>query len=95
MSQVSVLQRRQSVRLLEPGRPADVVEVFFLTETLGPRSVTLPLASYRPALPEELADNPRYQMRPVDQAALDAERKAIQEEIERVVRTPPETFELP
>ena len=32
---------------------------------------------------------------PIDQAAQAAERKAIQEEIEREARTPSETFELP
>lgn len=95
MPQVTVLQRRRSLQPLQPGVPTEIVEVTFMSDAVGPRSLTLPLASYRDATPEELAANPRYHVLPVDQAALDTEKTAIQEEIQRAAVAPPETFELP
>jgi hypothetical protein len=95
VAKVTVLQRRHTVQLLEAGQPATVVEVTFMSDAVGPRSLTLPLGSYRNATPEERAANPRYHVLPVDQAAVDAEKTAIQEEIQRAAVAPAETFELP
>lgn len=95
MPRVSVLSRQQTVRFPEPGRAEEVIEVTYVSDALGIRFVALPLSSYRTATPEEMVANPRYQVLPVDPAAQDAEKKAIQEDLERAATTVPESFELP
>jgi hypothetical protein len=95
MAQVTILQRDTYVQYPAPGEVVDVVEVTFSSDLYGPATVALPIASYRPATPDELAANPRYRMLPVDAQAEEAERKAIQEAIQRQSAGPTHSFELP
>jgi len=92
---VTILRREQTVHYPAPRQAEEVVAVTFVTEAHGPRSVTFPLESYRPATPEELAGQPRYRMVPVDKAAADAERKAIEDAIAAEAAQPPDSFDVP
>jgi len=95
MPRVTILRREPTVLFPRPGQAEDAVAVVFVTDAHGIGSVNLPVESYRPALPEELLDNPRYPMRPVDQAALDAERKAVNEAIGRKAAGDADSFDVP
>jgi len=95
MPRVTILQREQTVRFPGARQAEDVVEVSFVSDAWGVRSVILPLESYRPAAPDELAANRRYHMVPVDKAAEDAERKAIQEALEQQGAGAPTSFDVP
>jgi len=95
MPRVTILRRELTVHYPAPRQAEEVVAVTFVTDAHGVGSVNLPLESYRPATPEELADQPRYRMVPVDPSAEGAERKAIQEAIERETAQPPASFDVP
>ena len=94
MPLVTVFRRQSTARLTEAGSFEEQAEVVFSTPALSPRSVYLPLTSYRPATPDELAANPRYTLVPVDQPAQEAERNAIQQAIHEEAVSPPLTFDL-
>jgi len=95
MPRVTILRRDQSVRFTGARQAEDVVEVAFVSDAYGVRSVTLPLESYRPATDDELVKRPRYRMVPVDKAADGAERKAIEEALQREAAGEPSSFDVP
>jgi len=95
MAQVSILSRSQAIRSLAPGQSEVVVAVTYATDLFLPRTVYLPLASYREATPDELAANPGLAMVPVDQAAQNAELAAIRQDYDRARAVTPPIFELP
>jgi len=95
MPKVTILRREQTVHYPAPRQAVEVVAVTFVTDALGVRSVALPVESYRPATVEELAANLRYRMVPVDKAAVDAERKAIEDAIAAEAAQPPDSFDVP
>lgn len=95
MPSVTILRREQTVRFPGPQQAEDVVEVTFVTDAWGVRSVALPVASYRPANRDELDVNPRYHMIPIDKKAEDAERKAIADAIQQEAAGAPASFDLP
>jgi len=92
---VTILRRDQTVRFPGARQVEEVVEVTFASDAYGVRSVILPDELYRPAAPDELAANPRYRVAPVDKAAEDAERKAIQADLEGYGRQTPASFDVP
>lgn len=95
MAQVTILSRSPYVQYPAPGEVVDVVDVTFSSDLYGPGSLFLPAASYRPATGPELVVNARLGMMPVDAKAEEAERKAIQEAIQRQTAGPTHSFELP
>ena len=95
MSRVTILRREKTVLFPEPHQAVEVVEVTYVSEAYGVRSVTLPLDLYRPATDEELTANPRYPMLPADSQAEEAERKAIAQALEREAVSPPASFDVP
>lgn len=95
MPRVTLIRRQSTARLTEAGTFEEQAEVVFYTPALSPRSVFLPLASYRPATAAELAAVPSYALVPVDQPAQDAERNAIQQAIVGAALAPPLTYDLP
>jgi hypothetical protein len=95
MAQVSILRRDQRLRSPVPGQSEVVVAVSYATELFLPRTVDLPLASYREATPDELAANPNLTMIPIAQSAQDAELLAIRQDYDRACVAKPLSFELP
>jgi len=95
MPRVTILRRDQTVHFPEAREAEEVVEVTFVSDAYGVRSVVLPLEVYRPATPEELAANPRYRMLPAHGAAEAVERKAIQVALEGYGRQTPSSFDVP
>jgi len=95
MAQATILRRERVLRVSPSGEAAEVVEVSYSTLTLLPRTVHLSLDLYRAATPDELAANPRYQMLPVNEQAVAAEREAIQMDRKAAIAAVPQTFELP
>jgi hypothetical protein len=95
MSTVVILKREVTTHYPGPGGPVEVVQVAFVSDLYGPRSVILPQASYRPATGQELAVNARYQVMPVDKKAEDAERAAIAEALKPEATGTPDSFDLP
>ena len=95
MPRVTILRREQSVLFPGARQAEDVVEVSFVSDAHGVGSAFLPVGSYRPATPDELAVNDRYRMMPVDKAAEDAERKVIREALERRADEQPASFDVP
>lgn len=95
MPRVTILRREQTVRFPGAREAEEVVEVTYSSDVHGVRSVTLPVALYRPAGREELDVNPRYRMIAADKAAEDAERKAIQADLEGYGGQTPASFDLP
>jgi len=95
MPKVTILRRELTVHYPAPRQAVEVVAVAFVTDALGVRSVALPVGPYRPASVEELAVNLRYRMVPVDKAAADAEKKAIQDVIAAEAAQPPDSFAAP
>ena len=95
MPRVTILRRELTVHFPAPRQAEEMVAVTFVTDALGVRTVALPLESYRPATVEELAVNLRYRMHPVDKAAADAERKAIEHAINAEAARPPDSFDVP
>jgi hypothetical protein len=93
MAQISILRRSRSLSLPAAGVATDVVEVTYSTPAVPPRHVHLPFENYRPATHEELDVNPRYQMLPVNEAAAEAERQAIQADMKAAIGRVPESFE--
>jgi len=95
MPRVTILRREQTVLFPEPRQAVEAVMVTFVSDAYGVRSVTLPLESYRSATLKELTVAPRYRMLPVDAAAEAAERKAIEEALEREAAGSPTSFDVP
>ena len=95
MPRVTILRREQAVRSRGPREVEEVVEVTFVTDVAGVRSVMVPVGGYRLATDEELAANPRYRMVFFDKKAEDAERKAIQADLEGYGRRAPDSFDVP
>jgi len=95
VAQVTILRRERVLRVPTGGEATEAVEIAYSTPTTLPRTVYLPLDLYRPATPEELAVNPRYQMLPVNDQAIEVERKLIQADLKGYASSVPETFELP
>lgn len=95
MAQIALLRRRRALGSATVGQVVDVVEVTYSTPAIPHRQVHLPLDLYRSATEEELAANPRYQMLPVDERAIETERKLIRADMEGIVSLAPETFESP
>ena len=95
MPLVTILRRKQTVRFPGARQVEDVVEVAFVSDFDGVGSVMLPLESYRRTTDEELAANDGYHMVPVDKAAEDAERKAVEQAINRKAAGTPTSFDVP
>lgn len=95
MPRVTILRRELTVRFPGARQAEDVVEVSYSSDAYGVRSVILPVELYRPATPDELAANARYHVVPADKASEDAERKAIQADLEGYGRQTPASFDVP
>lgn len=95
MPRVSVLARDEAVVFVGPGQSETRIAVTYITALFPPRTVNLPPALYREAEPDELAANRRLAWRLKDDAARDAERQAIADDIVRQRSAQPETFEIP
>ena len=94
MPAVTILRRQKAVRFPQPQQLEEVAAVTYSTPAVPPRDVHLPLEGYRVPTAEELAQNPRYELVPTGPEAEQRERKAIEQDIHLVARTPPPTFEL-
>lgn len=95
MAQVTIHSRDRSLVISDAGQTQEVVALTYSTLAVSPRIVNLPLDLYRPATADELAANPRYQMLPVDERAVDTERQLIQADMKGYISLAPERFELP
>lgn len=95
MPKVTILRRDEALCFPAPGHSQAVVSVTYATDLFLPRTVDLPLASYREATPDELAANPDLRMIPVDQPAQDAELLAIRQDYDRACAVTPPRFDLP
>jgi len=94
MAVVALLRREEAVRFPVPQQPELVAAVTYSTSAVPPRIIHLPRSLYREATPEERAANPRYVLLPVGAEAEEEERRAIAQDMERVFRPAPTTFEL-
>jgi hypothetical protein len=95
MPTITILRRVYSAAA-PPGVPTErSIEVTYATPAVPPRQVNLPTSNYRLATNDELHHNPRYALLPVDQASEEAERLAIQQDIEQAVKSAPTSFEVP
>jgi hypothetical protein len=95
MTQVTLLSRERALGLPGAGAAAELIPVTYCTITIPPRSVLLPLSAYREATGTELVVNARLRFYPKDQAAQDAELKAIREDMDKVAASAPPTLEVP
>jgi hypothetical protein len=95
MATVTIL-RRELAPGAPPGAPTEhVVAVTYYGPGAPPRTIHVPSPNYRLATNEELHANPRYAFLPKDQPAVIAERLAIQQDIEQVLKSAPTSFEVP
>jgi hypothetical protein len=95
MPTVTIL-RREPTPGAPPGAPTEhAVAVTYATPAVPPRIVVLSAKNYRDATADELKANPRYQLLPVDQASEQAERLAIQQDMEQALKSTPTSFEVP
>jgi hypothetical protein len=95
MSTVTIL-RREPAPGAPPGAPTEhVVAVTYYGPGAPPRTILVPAPHYRPATPDELKATPRYEFLPKGPAGEQAERLAIQQDIEQVLKSAPTSFEVP
>ena len=85
MPRVSILSRDESYRHQPSGKVEVMVSVRYSTPIYPPRDVALPLDSYRPATSQERAAAPQIAFLPANPQALEAERKAIHDDLSRFV----------
>ena len=93
MPRISILSRDQFPVFTEVGQPQFSVLVTYATDAVSPRTVILPVDPYRPASSDELKANPRFKVYPLDDPAIQAERLAIQQDLDLALRGRPETFD--
>ena len=95
MPQVQLLSREPAPSVPGQTAVAELVAVTYSTMQVPPRSVLLPLTSYRQPTDEELAATPRLRFYPKDPAAEDAEAQAIGEDLRKVTGNAPPILEVP
>lgn len=95
MPQVQLLSREPAPTV--PGQAAvgELVAVTYSTMAVPPRSILLPLSSYRPPTDDEWVARPRLRFYPKDKPAEDAEAQAIGEDLRKVTGSAPPILEVP
>jgi len=95
VARVQILSRSALSGLTQPGLSAPTVAVTYAADRLAPRVVNVDGQHYREATAAELSANRNYRVLPHDDVGAEAERVAIQQDIERATAETADTFELP
>jgi len=95
MAQVTLWSRELAGAVVGSATGAERVAVTYSTAAIPPRSVLLPLESYREATGTERVANVRLRFYPIDAAAASVELKAIREDMDKVAASAPPTLEVP